>query len=35
MQYTAFLPQEQNRSEGAKRVLLSEVPGFGVALLFF
>lgn len=35
MQYTAFLVQKQNRSEGAKRILLSEVLGFGVVLLFF
>lgn len=35
MQYTEFLVQRENRSEGAKRILLSEVPGFGVALHVF
>lgn len=35
MQYTTFLVQKRNRSGGAKRILLSEVRGFGVALLVF
>lgn len=35
MQYTAFLVQKWDRSKGAKRILLSEVSGFVVALLFF